>query len=169
MGFRAMSQVTGIVDRDSQGANIEVRDWLTGLPTQYLLWRNLQRELRRSRGINYCFAVLFLDVDRFKAVNDSYGHLAGDKVLRAVARHIRASVRPDDEVFRFGGDEFIVLMKGTAAVADVARIAQRLGRELIARGTTLEGGKWLARVTMSVGGAIVSCNGSSAEAIERAD
>src|SRR4051812_19363554 len=118
-----MSKVPRIVPGKSQNATNAFQDWLTGLPNQRRLWRKLRHEVRRAGESNYCFALLFIDVDRFKAVNDSFGHLAGDKVLRAVARQIGASVRPGDDVFRYGGDEFIVIMKGVRDLDDVCPTA----------------------------------------------
>jgi diguanylate cyclase (GGDEF)-like protein len=165
-----MSKVSRIVTGKSENATSAFQDWLTGLPNQRRLWQNLRREVRRARESDYCFAVLFIDVDRFKAVNDCHGHLVGDKVLRAVARQIGACVRPVDDVFRYGGDEFIVVMKDVRDLEDVCPLAQQLGRELIAKGTSFEGNKWQACVTKSVGVAIVEGTGcSSAEVIDRAD
>lgn len=145
------------------------RDSLTLLPNRAWLWRRLEREVRAARKRDYQFAVLFIDIDRFKDINDSYGHLAGDQVLQAVARRLTASVRPDD-VARYGGDEFVVLMKDVHNAEDVRRIAGRIGRCVNAAGKCQGGKVWRARVTVSIGVAI--CGGqcsSAADAIERAD
>jgi diguanylate cyclase (GGDEF)-like protein len=165
-----MSRISEMMYCESHNSGSAHRDWLTRLPNQHQLWRNLRRELREARESAYEFAVFFVDVDRFKTVNDSYGHLAGDRVLRAIARHLTANVQKDDDVYRYGGDEFIVVMKDVRAIADVCRTAQRLGRGLTAHGTAADGTAWRAHVTMSVGVAILGGHKSSpAQAIDRAD
>jgi diguanylate cyclase (GGDEF)-like protein/PAS domain S-box-containing protein len=146
------------------------RDSLTLLPNRAWLWRRLEREVRAARRRDYRFAVLFIDVDRFKDINDSYGHLAGDQVLQAIARRLTASVRPNDIVARYGGDEFVVLMKDIHGDKDIRRIVGRIGRCLEAVGKRRGGKEWRARVTVSVGVAICGGQGSSAvDAVERAD
>ncbi len=146
------------------------RDSLTQLPNRAWLWRRLEREERVARRRDYRFAVLFIDIDRFKVINDSYGHLSGDQVLQTVARRLTASVRPDDVVARYGGDEFVVLMKDVHGDKDIRRITERIGRCLEAVGQRRGGKEWRARVTVSIGVAISGGQGSSAvDAVERAD
>jgi diguanylate cyclase (GGDEF)-like protein len=154
---------------DESSVDIPSRDPLTGLPNRAWLWRQLEFEIRRARHGNYRFAVLFLDVDRFKEINDTHGHLAGDRVLRAIGRRIRSSVRPDDDVARFGGDEFVVLMKNVTSRADVSRITRRLGRIVTVAGRR-RGTPWRVSATVSIGAAL-STDGrlSAADAIDRAD
>jgi diguanylate cyclase (GGDEF)-like protein len=165
-----MSQALKVLDGRPQDRNAAFLDSMTQLPNRRWLWTDLKREVRRARRSDYRFAVLFIDVDRFKEVNDSYGHLAGDKVLRAIVRHVRASVRAEDEVFRYGGDEFIVLMKDIRTPAEVRQVARRIGRAVNTAGVTFEGRKWRLQVTLSIGAAISSGFGSSSvEAVERAD
>jgi diguanylate cyclase (GGDEF)-like protein/PAS domain S-box-containing protein len=148
----------------------DFRDSLTSLPNRAWLWRRLDREARAANRRDYKFAVLFIDVDRFKVINDSYGHLAGDQVLQAVARRLVASVRPNDVVTRYGGDEFVVLLKNVHGETDIRRIAKRISRRFEAVGKRLGSKQWRARVTVSVGAAI--CGGQDAsfvDALERAD
>jgi diguanylate cyclase (GGDEF)-like protein/PAS domain S-box-containing protein len=146
------------------------RDSLTLLPNRVWLWRQLEREVRAARRSDYEFAVLVVDVDRFKDINDSFGHLAGDRVLQAVARRLTASVRPHDAVTRFGGDEFVVLVKDIRGEKDVRRIAERIGRSLEAAGKSRGGEEWRAQVTVSIGVAISEGQGSSSvDLFERAD
>src|SRR5918992_1234075 len=87
-----------------------------------------------TRGVrpkkDYLFAVLFLDLDRFKNVNDSLGHTVGDLLLVAIARRIEGCLRHIDTVARFGGDEFAVLLDGVEDSNDAVRVAERLQREL---------------------------------------
>src|ERR1700682_641130 len=106
-----------------------LHDTLTGLPNRVLFMDRLALALvRSSRRSPATVGVLFLDVDRFKAVNDSLGHDAGDELLLEVARRIQASLRPGDSVARFGGDEFCVLC--VAGETDVVAVVKRIAATL---------------------------------------
>lgn len=106
-------------------------DSLTDLPNRALFLDRLQQALTRMpRRREANLAVLFLDLDRFKPVNDSLGHLAGDFVLIAVARRITACLRAGDTVARIGGDEFTILLEGLTEPEEAFRVAERLQREL---------------------------------------
>ncbi|MCW2707827.1 MAG: hypothetical protein QOJ48_1893 [Frankiales bacterium] len=102
-----------------------VRDPLTGLANRTLLLERLRAVLARDARTGQSTAVLFLDLDGFKAVNDRYGHAAGDEVLVTVAKRLAAAVRPSDTVARIGGDEFVVLVEG-ASDAVVHTVVERL-------------------------------------------
>jgi diguanylate cyclase (GGDEF)-like protein/PAS domain S-box-containing protein len=106
-------------------------DALTNLPNRSLFSDLLARALGRARRRDdYAFALLFLDIDRFKVVNDSLGHMTGDQLLVAIARRLERCVRPGDTVARLGGDEFTVLLDDITDVSDATRIADRIQREL---------------------------------------
>ena len=107
-------------------------DGLTGLPNRALFMDHLQLAVGRAARPkkNYLFAVLFLDLDRFKNVNDSLGHTVGDLLLVAISRRIQSCLRHIDTVARFGGDEFAVLLDGVEDANDAVRVAERLQREL---------------------------------------
>ena len=108
-----------------------LHDPLTGLPNRALLQERLARAMARAqRGADTRFAVLFLDLDHFKRVNDRLGHLLGDQQLIAVARRLEACLRPGDTVARFGGDEFAILLEDITDLSDVTGIAQRLQQHL---------------------------------------
>ncbi|MGD8814737.1 MAG: PAS domain S-box protein, partial [Anaerolineales bacterium] len=106
-------------------------DGLTGLPNRALLQDRLDRSIERSkRRRRYHCAVLFMDLDRFKVVNDSLGHEAGDELLVSVARRLEGCLRSEDTVARLGGDEFVVLLEDVADLSRVAIIANRIREEL---------------------------------------
>ncbi|MGP5450219.1 diguanylate cyclase domain-containing protein [Pseudomonas helleri] len=101
-------------------------DSLTNLPNRAYFAARLARTLRSTNPANDKVAVLFLDSDRFKNINDTYGHAAGDAVLVAVATRVRAQLREDDVVARFGGDEFAILLAPLYHVGDAQRIADKI-------------------------------------------
>jgi diguanylate cyclase (GGDEF)-like protein len=106
-------------------------DVLTGLPNREQFTDRLDRALRRSATWDrYRFAVLFVDLDGFKGVNDEFGHHIGDKLLIAVARRLRKSVRDRDIVGRYGGDEFTVLLDGVTDRAFAQAAAERINNSL---------------------------------------
>ena len=106
-------------------------DALTFLPNRSRFTELLRRSISRARlDSSYSFAMLFLDLDRFKVVNDSLGHAVGDQLLVAAARRLEQCVRPGDTVARLGGDEFTVLIDNTSSVNDATRVAERIMMEL---------------------------------------
>jgi diguanylate cyclase (GGDEF)-like protein/PAS domain S-box-containing protein len=106
-------------------------DALTGLPNRSLFVDRLGRALERARRRrDYVFAVLFLDLDRFKLVNDSFGHPMGDRLLVETARKLESVIRPSDTVSRLGGDEFAILAEDIRDTADAVAIAERAQRTL---------------------------------------
>ncbi len=115
-GYRIAGSLSDITDRKHVEERLHYEafhDVLTGLPNRALLIDRLGHALNRvTRRGDYLFAVLFLDLDRFKIINDSIGHALGDELLVAISRRLRECVRPDDTVARLGGDEFVVLLDG---------------------------------------------------------
>jgi len=101
-------------------------DELTGLPNRYWIQQFLPRAIVRARAGGHGLAVLFIDLDGFKAVNDVLGHAAGDELLRTVGKRLKLAVRPRDHVVRLGGDEFVVLLEQVGSRDDVEHVAGRV-------------------------------------------
>jgi diguanylate cyclase (GGDEF)-like protein/PAS domain S-box-containing protein len=135
-----VATVRDITDRqrvEQTLAHAATHDPLTGLPNRVLLLERLDAALDRQRLTTLPLAVLFVDIDRFKLVNDSLGHEIGDDVIRRFAERVRASVRGGDVVARFGGDEVVVLCETTTSVEAnrlAARIMQSVGEPMHVRG-----------------------------------
>ncbi len=146
-----MSQVEDIGARKASGdalAHQAIHDPLTGLPNRLHFVERLGRELADAELNHERIAVLFLDLDRFKVVNDSLGHSAGDRLLVAVADRLSATMGPTDVVARFGGDEFVILCHNVTSEETAELVAERLA-EAVARPVALMEGEVF--VTASVG------------------
>jgi diguanylate cyclase (GGDEF)-like protein len=137
LGRATLKQCLPYQERRAEVAQQEAAvDHLTGLSTYRVLRDRLAFEVERSKRSAEAFAVLFLDLDRFKLVNDQYGHEAGNEVLRAVAGEIRQAVRASDIAARYGGDEFVVILtrtdlEGGSRVAEALRAGiEGVGRRL---------------------------------------
>ena len=135
-------------------------DPLTGLPNRLLLRERLAEALARLQRNGEACAVLLIDLDRFKPVNDTLGHPIGDALLAKVADRLRSTVRPTDTVARIGGDEFIILQTGIREAADTQALARRLV-DLIGRTYMVEG--HLLTIGASVGVALAPADGTSAD------
>lgn len=118
-------------DANAELWRIAMHDTLTNLPNRALFMERLELAIRRAdKSENYLFAVLFLDLDRFKVINDSLGHTVGDEVLIAIARRLEECVRAKDTVARLGGDEFAILIDDIKKPKDAIIVARRIQEEL---------------------------------------
>ena len=148
--------------QEEKNRYLAYHDTITGLANRSLFNDRIEQALAQSERHERAFAVLFIDLDKFKVINDSFGHGAGDKVLQAVATRLLACVREEDTVSRIGGDEFLCLLMEVNDVADVAHIAEAIGR---ATAESVSLGETQLKVTASIGIAIYPRDGTTAEAL----
>ncbi|HVQ75001.1 MAG TPA: diguanylate cyclase [Candidatus Binatia bacterium] len=140
-----------------QSAN---RDAVTGLPNRVLFDQRLDHALIQARRHGWGVAVMFIDIDNFKDINDSYGHDLGDRVLLVVANRLQASVRGEDMVSRWGGDEFVCLLLDVKREADMALLAARMAGRI---GDACEFDGIALSITASIGVAIWPGDGETAD------
>ncbi|HMQ94736.1 MAG TPA: PleD family two-component system response regulator [Amaricoccus sp.] len=151
------------------GLMMAVIDPLTGIYNRRYASQHMNRVMERARETEGVFAVMMIDLDKFKSINDRFGHDAGDAVLREFSRRLQENIRGVDLVARFGGEEFFVAMPDVDQAA-AAHAAERIRRAVEGSPVVLPGGAGEVSVTVSVGVAIASAADVDAEAIiKRAD
>lgn len=146
-----------LLEKHQELDHLAHHDQLTGLPNRLYLQAHLPVAIEEARKINTVLAVLFLDLDRFKHVNDSRGHETGDKLLKTVATRIRSTMRAEDVVVRMGGDEFVVILKDVKGVEQVNEAAGRINHALSA--PMIVDGRTLV-TTVSIGVALYPHDGA---------
>jgi diguanylate cyclase (GGDEF)-like protein/PAS domain S-box-containing protein len=147
--YVAVSDLTERKLIEDQLQRTAVHDLLTGLPNRGLVLERLERCIARTaREPGYRFTVLYVDLDRFKEVNDTHGHVVGDDLLKMVAGRLKDAVRDTDTVARFGGDEFVVLVEDGTDEAGVAVAAERIVSEC---GRPFEVGSRTLQIGASIG------------------
>jgi diguanylate cyclase (GGDEF)-like protein len=142
-----------------------VRDYLTGLFNRRYLEETLERELSRARRGSVPLSVVIIDIDRFKEINDSYGHSAGDAVLEGLGAMLAADSRASDIACRYGGDEFVVVMPG-ASIGDALRRAEGWRRKFAKKAFVFDGER--CATTLSMGVAAFPAHGSSVNGLLQA-
>lgn len=146
---------------------LATHDALTGLPNRTLFQDRLSIELIRARRNKQKLAVMLIDLDHFKDINDRLGHSAGDKLLRHVGQRLSSLLRKSDSVARFGGDEFLLLLPEISQVKDVAKIAQKV---LVAVRRPFRFNSYSVKITASIGISIFpDCSGNAGSLIRDAD
>ncbi len=151
---------------DTMPAGDRDHDYLTGLPTRAILAARLRQAEQHAHHDGSRYAVLFVDVDRFKQINDVRGHDTGDAVLKALAGRLSSAVRPGDLVARFGGDEFVILIENILTDRQVDRIARRIRAAVNA---PIEIGNAWIPVRASVGRAFGDANSRIELVLRQAD
>lgn len=142
------TDITPLKEHQRQLEYIAHYDALTGLPNRVLLADRLKQAINHSHRKNTALAVLYIDLDGFKAVNDQFGHETGDQLLMAVAQRLKAALREDDTIARIGGDEFVVVMTDLDCIATYEVVLLRLLREAALPVTINE---HLVQVSASIG------------------
>lgn len=137
-------------------------DALTGLPNRRLFRDRLTVALAHARRMKHPLAVMFLDLDRFKVVNDTLGHSTGDELLKTVGTRLQSSLREEDSIARMGGDEFTILLADLKTTDDSAKIAQKV-LDTVAQPLRIDGTELF--VTTSIGIALFPSDGDTAEAL----
>jgi diguanylate cyclase (GGDEF)-like protein/PAS domain S-box-containing protein len=145
--------------------HLATHDMLTGLPNRFLLMDRMSQVLAHSKRAKASFAVLFLDVDDFKTINDDNGHDFGDLVIETMASRLVANVRASDTVARVGGDEFVVVIEALGRREDATVVAAKI-RDRVARPMTIQGRRVSA--TISIGISFFPENGDDTEVLVRA-
>jgi diguanylate cyclase (GGDEF)-like protein len=132
----------------AQAHEVSQMDALTFLPNRRMILRELQDEVLRAERYHTQFTISLVDVDHFKKVNDSYGHLTGDEVLRQVGTKLKEQIRHPDLAGRYGGEEFLILLPNSDSKA-AAEQAARLCRQV--RDMVVQANKYSLQVTISIG------------------
>jgi len=147
--------------------DLATHDALTGLPNRFLFSERFRHAMVRAKRASHLVGLLYLDLDRFKPVNDLLGHKCGDMLLQAVAKRLKRSVREEDMIARLGGDEFAVILEHLSRPRDAAATARKILHAL-ARPVLLQGHQ--ARITASIGISVYPIDGDDVETlIKRAD
>jgi diguanylate cyclase (GGDEF)-like protein len=149
---------------DEANRHAALHDPLTGLPNRTLLLDRIEQALRRREREGTTVAVLVIDVDRFKLINDSLGHARGDALLRVLAPRLREAARAGDTVGRLGGDEFVVVCESLDGPEQADALAERIGRA-INQPVVLRSGEHV--MTASIGVAVANCPDATAELLLR--
>ena len=156
-----------IVRQENELSAAARTDGLTGLANRREFDRILAQQLDAASEGTHIFSLLLLDVDHFKTFNDTYGHLAGDDALRQIAASIKAAARENDVAFRYGGEEFAVILPGLRA-EDAYQAAERVRQKISSSQVILQDGRMLT-VTVSIGIAVHGASKGAPEIVEIAD
>lgn len=149
---------------EAQIHHLAHHDLLTDLPNRVLFTERLSQVLTQSRHQRGHFALLFIDLDHFKPVNDTHGHAAGDLLLKEAAARMLACVRESDTVARLGGDEFVAILPGAGNIEDARRVAEKIGKAL-KKPFSIE--QQDIRISSSIGGALYPDHGVDADQLIR--
>jgi len=148
-GVVSQTDITARKLAEEKLAVLALYDSLTGLPNRNLFTDRLRSALHRARRSPNIFAIIFLDLDDFKVINDSMGHIAGDELLKVASRRLEASLRAGDSVARLGGDEFVILLEEIANEGEAIAIAERI-QEVLTRPVNVAGNEVFISASMGI-------------------
>lgn len=155
-------QLAAVTEQELVARRAALHDPLTGLANRSLFYDRLEHGLAQAKRHNLALAVLFLDLDGFKAINDLHGHDVGDALLQTVADRLTENTRDDDTVSRIGGDEFLILVMGASDKQSVTHLAQKIARHIQAPCKLVVG---QVSIKLSIGIARFPEDGESAETL----
>ncbi len=159
-------QFAAALEQEAAARFLALHDGLTGLANRALLMDRLQHELAQAQRHGWSVAVMFIDLDGFKSINDRLGHAIGDRVLQIVGQRLLTNSRSVDTLSRFGGDEFVFVQTEVKDETDVEKVAEKLLQALSAPAELDEDGERLAPdISASIGIALFPRNGDSAESL----
>ena len=144
--------------------HVAQHDALTGLPNRALFADRLNREIAHAKRHAGSFAVVFLDLDKFKPINDNFGHAMGDQVLQQLARRLQSCIRAEDTVGRIGGDEFVMLLAGLSASDSILHLAEKI-RKSVAEPLSINGHE--LKISCSMGVAVYPRDGTDPIALTK--
>lgn len=155
-------ELAEVIDQQRDALHAALHDPLTGLPNRVLFNDRLEHGIEQAKRQGWTLAVMFLDLDRFKTINDTFGHDVGDAVLLTIARRLKETTRTDDTVSRHGGDEFLYLLMEIKEDQDAAMVAEKIIKAVQAPCAVNVGE---LTVSTSIGIAIFPRDGATAEAL----
>lgn len=161
-----LTSFTDISDRKLSEEQIRFQanhDALTSLPNRYLFMDRLSYAIKLSKRRRECFALMYIDVDEFKPLNDSHGHSTGDKVLSEIAHRLSATLRNVDTVARIGGDEFTIILPGTETPEDAETVVKKLQHALVDTDVIIGEEHPPYRISASIGIAIYPDHGETVD------
>jgi diguanylate cyclase len=157
-------QLAAAEAKEAQALRLAHHDALTGLPNRSLLLDRLDQAMRKAQRRGQSVALLLIDLDGFKRINDELGHPAGDELLRIMAGRLTSSIRAADTACRYGGDEFVVMLPDVEHPDQVASVAAKI-RSKLANPCSIEG--YRVHMTASLGAAIYPGDGGTSEQLLR--
>ncbi len=155
-------ELVKVMDKQKEALHASLHDALTGLPNRLLFKDRLEHGMEQVKRHGWTLAVMFLDLDQFKTINDTYGHAAGDAVLLTIAKRLKETARSDDTISRHGGDEFLYLLTEVNEVQDAAIVAKKIIKALQVPCDTSVGA---LKVKTSIGISMYPSDGTTVDAL----